>query len=208
MKQRMRVRLAAFIVMVLGISSARAWQVTPQPFSADLATTVANGEHASGKFYFSAPKSRIDMSARGREVILINDSKTQSNLVLMPQQHMYMEMRAGQSSPMAPSMPKVDTSFDPSNPCAARPDVTCKKIGPETMNGRSCDKWEFTDKSGRMTTAWVDQKLHFPIKTVNPDGAAMELSNIKEGAPEASVFEVPSGYRKLDIPAMGARMPQ
>jgi hypothetical protein len=172
MNQRMRVQLAACVVFVLACT-ARAWQATPQPFSADMTTIVAKGEQATGKFYFSPPKSRMDMNARGRDVILINDSQTQTGFVLMPQQHIYMEMHAGQSSPMAPSMPKVETNFDPNNPCAARTDTTCKKLGAETLNGRSCDKWEFTNKNGQTTTAWIDQKLRFPIKTVNADGASV-----------------------------------
>jgi outer membrane lipoprotein-sorting protein len=211
MNQRMHVRLAVCAVIVLAVSSARAWQVTPQPFSADMTTTVAKGEQATGKFYFSPPKSRIDMSARGHDVIMISDSKSQTGLILMPQQHMYMETHAGQNSPMAPRSPKIDTNFDPSNPCAARPDVTCKKVATETVNGRSCDKWEFTDKKGATTTSWIDQKLHFPVKTVNADGSSVEFSNIKEGAPDAALFEVPAGYRKMDIPAipsMGGRPPQ
>lgn len=211
MKLRMRVQLVACVVVVLAVSSARAWQITPQPFSADMTSSVAKGEQATGKFYFSPPKTRMDMSSRGRDVIVINDNKTQTGIVLMPQQHMYMETHAGQSNPMTQRTPKIDTNFDPTNPCAARPDVACKKVGTETVNGRSCDKWEFTDKKGGTTTSWFDQKLHFPIKTVNADGASVEFTNIKEGAPDASVFEVPAGYRKLDVPAMpamGGRMPQ
>jgi outer membrane lipoprotein-sorting protein len=208
MKQSMRVQLAAGVVFFLALSSARAWQVTPQPFSADMTTNVAKGEHSTGKFYFSPPKSRIEMTVRGHEGIVISDSKTQTIYTLMPQQHMYMEAHAGQGSPMAPSLPKVDANFDPNNPCAARPDVTCKKVGTETLNGRSCDKWELTNKTGGTATTWIDQKLHFPIKTVNADGTSVEFTNIKEGTPDASVFEVPAGYRKLDIPAMGGRPPQ
>ncbi len=207
MKQWIRVNLAVCVV-VLAVVSAGAWQVTPQPFSSDMSITAAKGEATTGKFYFSPPKQRMDMSARGRDVIMITDGKTQTSLILMPQQHMYMEVRAGQSSPMAPRMPKIDTSFDPANPCAARPDVTCKNDGTETLNGRVCDKWEFTDKKSGTTTAWIDRRLHFPIKTVTADGSTVEFSNIKEGAPDASLFEVPAGYRKLDIPAMGGRIPQ
>lgn len=207
MQQVTRVSFAV-CVFVLAVSSARAWQAMPQPFSADMVTNVAKGEQATGKFYFSPPKTRMDMNARGRDVTVISDSKTQIGYILMPQQHMYMESHGSQSSPMAPRIPEVDTNFDPNNPCASRPDVTCKKSGTETVNGRVCDKWEFTNKNGATTTSWIDQKLHFPIKTRNADGASVEFSNIKEGAQTASLFEVPAGYRKLDIPAMGGRPPQ
>jgi outer membrane lipoprotein-sorting protein len=204
MKQGIRASLAVCVLFV-AFSGAWAWQMTPQPFSADMSTT-AKGEKSTGKFYFSPPKSRVDMSSRGRDVSYITDGKTQTSQILMHQQHTYMEVHGNQASPMAPSMPRVDTAIDPNNPCSARTDVTCKKSGPETVNGRVCDKWVFTDKN--VTTSWIDQKLHFPIKTQNSDGTVVEFSNIKEGAPPPSVFEVPAGYQKFVMPAMGGRMPQ
>ncbi len=210
MKKFKRVGLGVS-VLCLAVSAALAWQMTPQPFASDMAITTKNGEKMNGKFYFSPPKQRMDMSSRGHDVSVITDAKTQTSDILMPQQHMYMETHGGQSSPMAQNLPKIETSLDASNPCAARTDVTCKKVGTETVNGRSCDKWEFTDKKGNTTNAWVDQKLHFPIKMQNSDGSLVEFTNIKDGAPSASVFEIPADYRKLDMGGMGGlggRIPQ
>ena len=94
-------------------------------------------------------------------------------------------------------------AYDPEHPCASQPDVTCKKIGVEEISGRTCDHWEVTDKQGRVTNLWIDQKLHFPIKVTTQD-STMFLTNIKEGQPDASLFEIPSGFHKLDL---GALMP-
>lgn len=195
-------------VLVLDVSSARARQAVPQPFSADMSATLATGGKATGKFYLSPPKVRMDLSARGMDVSFITDSKTQSSQILLHQQRMFMEVPAGENSPLIPRMPRISTSLDPSNPCSPRPEVTCKKDGTETVNGRECDKWEMTDKKSGTTTAWIDQKLHFPIKTQNTDGTMVEFSNIKEGAQDASLFQVPAGYQKLDIGALGGHSPQ
>jgi outer membrane lipoprotein-sorting protein len=203
MKKFMRAGLGALVLVVA--VSAHAWQMTPQPFSSDMAITTKTGEKVTGKFYFSPPKQRMDMSTQGRDVIMITDAKTQTSDILMVQQHMYIETHGGQASPMAANMPKIDTNLDPSNPCAARADATCKKVGSETMNGRMCDKWEFTDNKKGTTNAWIDQKLHFPIKAQNSDGSVFELSNVKDGAPAASVFEIPADYRKMDMGMMGGR---
>ena len=74
------------------------------------------------------------------------------------------------------------------------------------MNGRATDKWEFTTK-GDTSTFWIDQKLHFPIKT-QAGQATTELTNIKEGAQAASLFEIPSDYQKMDMGGMmGGRGP-
>jgi hypothetical protein len=99
--------------------------------------------------------------------------------------------------------------MDPSNPCADSDDMTCSKVGTEMVNGRSADRWEFTSKSDKENryTAWVDEKLHFPIKTQSSSGDGMELTNIREGEQPASLFEVPSDYRKFDMGGMGGMGP-
>lgn len=201
MKKFALVGLGVLVLVVL----AHAWQMlTPLPFSSDMAITTKNGQKINGKFYFAPPKQRMDMSTQGHDVTLITDAKTQTSDMVMPQQHMYFESH-GQAAPLgSASMPKIETNMDPSNPCATRTDVTCKKLGPDTVNGRLCDKWEFTDKKGSTTNAWIDQKLHFPIKAQNSDGSVVEFTNIKDGAPSASVFEIPADYRKMDLGGMGA----
>jgi hypothetical protein len=52
--------------------------------------------------------------------------------------------------------------------------------------------------------------LYFPIKVLSAEGATMELTNVKEGAQPASTFEVPAGYRKMDLGGMmgGGKPPQ
>jgi hypothetical protein len=55
---------------------------------------------------------------------------------------------------------------------------------------------------------WMDQKLHFPIKSISSDGSDLEFTNVKEGKPEASVFQPPAGYRKMDPRGLAGRPPQ
>jgi outer membrane lipoprotein-sorting protein len=191
------------ICALLLVSIASVWAQRPQPFSADIAISAPKGENMTGKIYMNLPKSRWDMTAHGQNVSMITDGSTQTSYMIMHQQRMYMEIHGNQSNPMTQRMPKVDTNFDPQNPCGK--DMTCRKAGTETINGRVCDKWVTTQKDGKTYTAWVDQKLFFPIKTLSDDGRTMELSNIKEGASPASTFVVPDGYRKMDMGNMGGR---
>ena len=47
------------------------------------------------------------------------------------------------------------------------------------------------------------------MKTVSSEGTEMDLTNIQERSPSASLFEIPAGYRKFDMGAMmGGQMPQ
>ena len=191
-------KLAICVVVVLCASSVVAQG--PQPFSADYTTTLSNGgEKSAGKMYFSAPKTRMDHTARGQTVTMIMDSASHVTYMVMHAQHMYLVMDANARPLSGVSAPPPPTTFDPSHPCSA--DTTCKKVGTETINDRVCDKWVMTNKSGT-STAWIDQKLLFPIKSVSSNGAVFEMTSVKEGRPDPSVFEVPAGYKKMDMGAM------
>ena len=212
MRKSMCVKAAFCLLLVFAVSPVCFGQVyTPQPFSADFGATSGNGTHTTGKYYFSSPRFRMDFNSQGRNVSIINDSGTQTNYIVMHDQHMYMESHSNQPNPLMRQAPFVPKDFDPKNPCvwAAQHDATCKSLGTEIVNGRLCDKYQGTSKDGKTGTGWIDQKLHFIVKGVSSDGASFEFSNIKEGKPDASLFQAPAGYRKMDLPgAMGGRPPQ
>jgi hypothetical protein len=205
--------LAFIAVVVLSVSSvAQIWAGIPQ-FSADMKMSGRGGQDMNGKIYFGGQKTRFDMNSSRGEMIMINDMAKKVSYMVMPQQRMYMEMSAAMS-PMrgrGPRMPDAKP-YDPTTPCSADADMTCRKVGAEIVNGRSCDKWEFTSKSdsSKNHTVWIDQKLHFPIKNVGATGDVWELQNLKEGSQDASLFEVPAGYQKMDMGGMmmGQRPPQ
>jgi hypothetical protein len=205
--------IAFFLLLVWAWAAA---QTTPPmtPFSADMEFTTTRGQGAghdvSGKIYVSGDHMRMDITggARGGAVIITN-VVTKVSDTLLPEQHMYMEFNAEQMQRAAGMGPDVRPLPDPNNPCANQPGTTCKNLGVEQVNGRSCDHWQITDKSGKVGNVWIDQKIHFPIKTVAQDSTWV-LTNIKEGAPEASLFEIPAGYQKMDLGGMmqGMHPPQ
>lgn len=217
MKQRFSIALATCILMLLTVPSLAQ---APQPFSADYSTTSANGNmNMSGKVYFSMPKMRMDMTdmnnaGKGRpsgpfggKMSMIVDGPAKTMYMLMPEQHMYMEFSTEQNSPMAPRTPKFDDMFKGNDPCAGREGATCKKVGTESINGRTCDKWEVTPKTGKPETFWIDQKLHFPIKMINGD-ITTQYTNIKEGPQDPALFKVPDGFQKMDMGGIGGRPPR
>ena len=206
--KRIAVVCLLLAVAALATPAAQAQMPTLPQFSADMHINAGGrGESTDGKIYFGGKKIRMDMNMRGQAAQMINDLTTQTTYMIMPQQQMYMEFHAGGMGPMGRQrMPDLRPAFDPNNPCANQEGVTCKKMGTETVNGRTCDKWEFTEAHGSHT-AWIDQKLHFPIKTLSADGSSMEMTNIKEGPQDGSLFEIPAGYHKMDMPGMMGRPP-
>jgi Domain of unknown function (DUF4412) len=214
MKQGIRFGLARvlfvsiFVFVVAGLS---ALAQKPQPFSADFATSTPNGIKMTGRWFFSPPKMRMDMTSPaqskgtspfGGNMSMIIDGSTKTSYMLMPQAQMYMEMQAQGSRDMQ-GMHNLESLTHGGDPCGGRADVTCKKVGTETVNGRSCDKWEMTDKNGRKNTAWIDQKLFAPVRVLDANGSVTDFTNIKEGPQDASLFVVPPGYRKFDAGALG-----
>lgn len=178
-------------------------------FSADMTIHNARGEDVKGKLYFGGKKMRTDMEMRGHSMSNITDLEAKKGYTVMHEQKMYMEHDLNRPmGPMGrgPRMPDIK-QYDGTNPCANQEGVTCKKTGTETVNGRTCDVWEFDKGGKKQSMTWIDQKLHVPVKTVNDDGTTFELSNIKEGPQPASEFEIPSGYQKMDMGGTGGFRP-
>jgi hypothetical protein len=74
--------------------------------------------------------------------------------------------------------------------------MTCKKIAPETINGRSTTKYQIGGaQSGFL---WVDQQLRILLK-MEAEGTHLELQNVREGLQSPRLFEIPAGYRKMDV---------
>ena len=205
--QFQHVLMATVAVLLLTQMASAQMAVQPQPFSADMQFSSTRGGSATrdmtGKIYFGSGHMRMDMQGGPRGgAIIITDFKSQVTDILMPEQHMYMEHNASEMTGHRPGMmPNIKPLRDPSNPCANEEGTTCKKVGVEEVNGRACDHWQITDKNGKVANVWIDQKLHFPIKTVSED-STWTLTNIKEGEPDASLFQIPAGYTKMDMGSM------
>ena len=201
-------RCLLFGTLLLLTSSLLAQDPHLTPFSADMQSSSMQANPVnrdmSGKVYVSQQAMRMDMSGEGpRAAIIITTFATKTVDILMPQQHMYMEHKAGEN-PMHRGPNTSDLHpYDPKNPCASDPGSTCKNLGTETVNGRSADHWQVTHKEGNISDVWIDNSLHFPIKTVS-GGTTWQLTNIKEGPQAPNLFQVPAGYQKMDMSGMGA----
>ena len=196
-------RVAVVLLFVYAACVAFAQIPGATPFSADTAMKMKDGKSMNGKIYVGGGKMRQETNAEGHEVIQITDIQRKVTDVLMPQQKMYMEMNFGQAMQQhrGPKMPDLK-SFDPNNPCAQSEEMTCEKVGTETVNGRNTQKWLFKNKkTGETTNTWIDPKIMYAIRMISKD-MQMDLTNVKEGMPSASLFEIPAGYRKFDMGGM------
>jgi hypothetical protein len=201
-------RIVILLLLVLLIASAAAFAQKPPEFSADMQMKSPEmRETVTGKIYFAANKTRMDMRAQGHESHIITDMQAKKTYMVMPEARMYMEYDYGKMRDQVPDVKPRSLT----NPCAGDDTFSCAKVGSETVNGRSCDKWRFTSrkKDTPSMTAWLDQKSMVPIRSLTDDGNQFDLLNFREGAQDPGLFAIPSGYTKMDMGGlMGGEMPR
>lgn len=182
----------------------------------EFSATVVNSNNkdtATHKIYFAKDKMRFEAqeqsNPRGGGVFIL-DMARQTSTVLMPQQHMYMEMPAQAQSQRG--LYSFFQTGDVENACADWERLphhkagTCHKVGNEVVNGRRTVKYEGANENGDVSQVWLDPKLRFPVKWQGKNDGG-ELRDIQEASQPASLFEIPAGYTKMDIGSMMQQRP-
>jgi outer membrane lipoprotein-sorting protein len=162
--------------------------------TADLSGT-RGGQESVVKLSIKGDKSRMEATHAGSTQIQILRGDKSVYWILNPAEKTYIEMPAPNSKPFLSA--ELDESLAKLG--------ERKLVGQETVNGYACDRYDFiyTDTSLGTMTQWVSPKLGIQIKMVSNSPnmpTSMELKNIKEGGVPDSLFELPSGYTKTDIP--------
>ncbi|MBZ5682609.1 MAG: DUF4412 domain-containing protein [Acidobacteriia bacterium] len=192
----------------LAVLLAATFTFAQAEFSAEI---VNQGKESSEptKVYFAKDKMRIEgleHGGRGGNGAFIMNLASHTSVVLMPQQHMYMDIPQEQQNMR--QMTDFFRTGDVENACsdwlklAHNQGGTCRKVGSETVNGRSTIKYEGTRANGDVGYVWLDPKLRFPVKWEGAHEQGGELRNIQEGSQPSSLFEIPAGYTKMDMGAM------
>lgn len=197
--------LCALLLPLLSLS------LFAQEFSGDFVPIGKDRSHSGpSKVFVGKDKMRIETN-EGGEVgtgAAIVDFVNQKTTILVPQQKMYME-----SMPQM-KMQEKNVWFRPDDPNNACPqyislvkkhnpneNVTCRKVGTDTLNGRSTIKYAGTSNNGS-GFVWIDPQLRFVVKWLNDKGDGTELRNIQEGSQDARLFVVPPDFHKFDMQQM------
>ena len=158
------------------------------------------------KIYSTPMMERREMSEGGQQMISIARHDKKVTWMLMPEEKMYMEMPIGQSAE------KKD----------AKTDLSAYKIeqtpmGQETLNGIVMNKGKMimTGKDGSKmggfmwtTKEGIIAKMDaLSVEKGKKDRFKLEMTNLKIGKQPADLFEIPKGYEKMDMGAMGGGMP-
>lgn len=174
-------------------------------YSGDEVVETADGITKT-KVYSTPTMERREMSEGGQQMIAItrHDKKVVWNL--MPEEKMFMAMPTGQSAMHKEE--KTDLS---------EYKIEQTPMGQETVNGVVMNKAKMimTGKDGSKmggfmwtTKEGIIAKLDaLSVDQGKKDRFKLEMQNLKIGKQPADLFEIPKGYEKLDMGAMGAGMP-
>jgi len=189
-------RLVVIASSLLMCASTSA-QMHKPAFSADQVQVVGKRTTTS-KVYSSEKAVRIEKEEKGKQSITIMHLDRKAVWVLNPEQKTYMDMGGlgAAGADMASSMEGAKVQRDP--------------LGAEQVGAYHCDKFRVqTTYEGHVYTGveWDAKELDgFPVKYADEKGSwSKEYQNVKLGPQDASLFEVPAGYQKIDLGAMFGR---
>ena len=175
--------LAILIAFCFWFASASAAE-----FTADVNHRL-HGQDLTGKIFVKGDKYRLEQQdGNNLQMLIIVDQKTNMTIVADPAEKNYME---------TPSQGVMSLMNDPFQ-SARSMETKHKKIllGEEMISGIECRKLKFESQGQEMMTVWKSKKLGFVLKITLPDKkkSFIQLKNIKEGAVDEVVFQVPVGY--------------
>jgi len=186
--------LIAFILFV-SLGLVPSFFASAAEFSAEMIQQMA-GQTMTGKIYVKGTKMRMEMNTPAGPVVTIALPDVGKSLMLQQANKIYMEMPIDAAS----SIPHMsETDFEK---------IAHKQpLGNEKINGYDCDKYEiiYHDTSMGTLIQWISKRLNYPIKMIynGPQGDLVtEYRKIKEGGVKNSLFQVPAGYNKMEIPGM------
>lgn len=137
-------------------------------------------------------KIRHEIKQGGMQMIIIYRPDKKITWTLMPMMKSYMEMPYNeQEVENSPQNWREDYSALKKN---------AKLMGTETVNGVVCEKFVM-GKQGQELIYWVSKKDKLPIRIVSGT-TTIDYKNIHTGDIPDSLFEIPAGYNKMNLPVM------
>ena len=190
-------RLAAIVAILLAVTGLPAagqdWGPPTADYSAVLNFTDARGETLTHRIYHTAKRQRLDYKAGEREEIVIVDQEAAAVFVLYPGQKRFRKAALVQ--------PEFDFGI-------GRAETKREKIAEESVAGQKAVKYRVEAKTAQgqeyngfawLTPERVLVKLEGEVKQGRrARRIKMSASEIKIGAVDPAVFEIPPDYVRLE----------
>ncbi|MHB0998786.1 MAG: DUF4412 domain-containing protein [Armatimonadota bacterium] len=185
------------VVMIIGILLTTG-VCSAAEFSANVSRKITNPKtgtiNVSEKIYVKGIIRRQEIdSPMGKWITIIRPDKGLM-WMLISSTKSYTEMENA----------KVDIKAMPSLESMIKKKPNVKSLGTEKVSGYVCNKYKYTDTKNNATgTIWISTKLQQEIKSISKSrqGSMTTLvSNIKEAKQPDSLFTIPKGYKKQEMP--------
>jgi len=175
-----------------------------------------NGESHAMDYYMKGGKIRFDAKEKEGMGQFIMDPASKQILIVMPEQKMYLQMQmpeAKMDKESGDKMGKADFS---------------KTGETKEILGYTAEKWTYKDGEDQ-GEAWLTKDLgsffwfnnpmmnqenkpqwmkdlneggYFPLLVTENGKKVFEVTNVEKSSLDASLFEVPADYKKMEMPTM------
>lgn len=141
----------------------------------------------TGKLYLSDHRLRVEWGPFAD----VFDLTQRKGWRIMPGTHTYIDLADKDLSTYAPEM--TNGSICPH----ANLPSDCKLVSKEEMNGRMARKWDLLNPLGIHVYFWTDDTLEIALRC-DIGKAVYDVTNLREAPVERAVFELPSGYNRVE----------
>ncbi len=145
--------------------------VSAVQFSATAVMSSPDRADITSKIYFSPGKIRKEFFYYGEPVVQILNSKAQVSLMC------FSEQKLCYGNTLLETI-DVGISEAKKNPCSSLKNITCKRLGVETLNKREAVKWKLSrtqDEKTYVSYIWIDAEINIPVKNLENKKSSLEL---------------------------------
>lgn len=184
--------LSLCAVAIFAVNAAQA-----QEFAADAIAHNAKGQVAKTKVYVEREWVRVEpLGAPSYEILNTTDG---TGFFVVPGKKVIVQQ--------TPEVAKQSISpyKVPGDLCVSISTsdntVVCKKLGSETTNGHTVEKWQLmqtVNKKAKSTLVWVDRSLRAVVKSQS-DLGGFEMTNFRFGKQLPNLFELPAGFKRTQM---------
>lgn len=204
MRSTIKAAAGALIISLGSAYSVAADMYNGPGFSGSLWVAESGGEvQKMGNVHAGEAGFLMNMEMQGQRISSLMKWDSEIAWSLIHSQRMYMEI------------PPEQSGWEPYQAKACHGYESGEKLGDETVNGRTVEKWRCTSQTmvpegeqASDATTWYDPELGMEIKSVGDNGNVFEFRDIVVGPQDASLFEIPADYQKFDMNAMMQQMQQ
>jgi hypothetical protein len=144
-------------------------------FSADLIRLGPQGVLAKGRLYVGKSGIRVEMSESGRKIVQILDHNAGRGYVIDSARKTYIEQPLPTSGRLGADLQAIAQE----GPCVSMPQMVCRRLGEEEIDGRRVVQWEVTGRGpeGRemRLRQWLDAERGLAVRSETAEGDRLEL---------------------------------